>query len=384
MRLNGAPLNGAALNGRNRVRVALAGDATASITGALTPIRIRRGNASAPISIVGQLPAMAIRQGAGAVSVVYSAAISPSALRSAKGDAVVSLAASLFYTRTILGSGDAIIAFLADSSVGVVFGEGQAALLSVIAEATGLRKRFGAGVGTVSVVSDLAPSAIRRPATAEADLLAKLTAVLEPSHITSGGVRYVGAFGELPVILLAEDAGMLRQALLGSMDMEMLAATGTLTVIRSTLAGSAINTLTMEGTSYALRRGAGSAVSALIAQCTGEIMVRGDGQMILPILAIGSGTAYRPTLAGSFPVSLETACEFARGRVGRGDAIFSIAMSGEGVRKRTGEGDLIIQALEFGGGVINPFRDDNDRDEFRRPRQPREFRRPATTREFRR
>lgn len=381
MRLNGASLNGSSAR---RLPVALDGAAVLAVASELAPIRRVRMSGAAPIALAGEFQATARRYLVGEAPVTFDTALAQTVSRGASGTAVICLAASLYYVKQIHGYGTAVLSIDARGDVGVVFIDGQAVLTPLQVEMDGRRAHHGTGTAVVAVVGDFTASAIRRPQPAGATLLASMTAVLEPSHIDGGGVRHIGMFGDAPVSLQVEDAGMLRQALIGSLDMRMLAATGTLTVRRPTLASAAVKSITATGAFRADRRGDGAAVKTVVAQCDGEILVRGEGAATLRIVATGTGYAYRKSLAGAAEMAVRLEGDWAWSKVGGGTAVIEIGAALDGARRQFFSGPMVIQALDFGSGVINPYREDNDRQKYTRPGLPRELRRSAYQREYRR
>lgn len=386
MQLNGSALNAAALNSTSAVRapVPFEGAAALAVEASAEAVRVARMSGAAAIHVGSEIQLSAQRWLRGDLVPAVHAGFDPSVYRSGAGAAVMRLGASLFYVKQIHGYGTAVLDVSARGDVGVVFIDGQAVLHPLTAEMDGLRAHCGAGDATVVVSAELAPSAIRRPTPAGALMISSMTAELDASHIDGGGVRHIGMYGDAPVAWLAEDGGMLRQSLIGSLDMSMLAGTGTLTVRRPTLAGSAEKRLTLSAEFFARRRGEGVATVTATAHLDGEIHVRGEGTANLRLIASGTGYAYRMTMAGDAPIDVRLKSDWVRKRTGGGAAVLGLIAEMGGVRRRFFSGSFAIEALNFGNAVINPYREDAVAQRFFRPAIVRDFTKAAFQREFRR
>lgn len=382
MRLNGASLNARGVNASRRLPVAFSGDGVFAFVSDLTGTRTARGEGAAAVAFAPTFMASATRCGTGGAPLAFSGAMTPAVSRCGYGAAVLRLDGALYFARTVYAAGELTLALHAKGDVGVKFGEGAAVVRPLEAEFAGTRGRTGGGAGAIALGLDFTASAIRYPLVSGAQLVASLSAALDPSHITGGGVRYVGMFGEAPVTFSAVDAGMLRQAHIGTMDIALVAGSATGTVRRPTLAGAAAHTIGLQAEFATTRRGQGSAAVSVTAECDGAVFVRGDGAA--PVVVAGQFTA-RATRHGSFdaaPIGISSEGAFVRLRTGSGAAVISIGLSGGGARRRTLSGAFVIEALTFGDGITNPDAEDIDSQVFARPALGREFVRPIIQKEF--
>lgn len=377
-------INGVALNGSSRRRVALSGAAVLALDPALQASRVvRLSGASGVVSLSGGFDAAAIRMAAGdALVSVQGAMGNTSVLRGASGDAVMRIGASLYYVKEVRADGEAVLSISARADVGVIFADGQAVIAPLEVALDAARSRQGGGFAVADVAGELFASAIRRPPPSGITLIESMSIELDPSHVDGGGVRHVGMFGDAPVSVVAQDAGMLRQSLVGSLDMSVMAGAGTLVVKRQSLAGQAVRTVTLESSFRAQRRGDGSAVTSVVAQFSGEVYVRGDGQAPIAVMASGAARVWRKGLAGDVVSSIALGGDWARKRVSGGSIVVEIGASLDGVRRRLFSGPMVIQALDFGSAVTNAFAEDIDEQQFVRPASAREFSRPSNQRDF--
>ncbi|MDH0100116.1 hypothetical protein N7320_02150 [Stutzerimonas stutzeri] len=381
MRLNGSTLNGRALNGRARLPVRGAGQAASDLGVALAATRTVHGNTVLVSALSAEFMASATRHAQGSWSIRVSPALAQTVARGATGEAVLGLNASLFYTREVQGFGSAQFNLEMQGHVGVVFIEGVAELLPMQVDLAGAKKVLGAGQGVFGLYGDGAPSAVRRFRSVAVPLT--LTGEAEASHIDANGTRYVGFAGDGTVGLQVEDAGMLRQSFIGSLDFGFV-GTGDGSLQKPTLAGEAVTTLSLAGDFRAVRRAESAAVLSMRAAADGEILVRGEGSALLGFRA--ELTGYRTThpLLTAAPVALEIIANGTRVPIGRGAVSIGIELSPTGARRRVGIGDAVFEVLGESEAYVNPFSEDVDEQTFRRPSSLRTYPRPAMPREWRR
>lgn len=383
MRLNGATFNGRGINAAARVPVAMAGEAPAA---ALSPLldatRIRFGDGVVPLVFAGGLAASAHRFAVIEFDVGVSAALAQTVARSGTGAAVLALDGALFFAQTRYGSGELVVGLAARGDVGVQFGEGAVVMAPLELVLAGQRARTSGGAAAVALAMPFTASAIRRPQVSAAQLVATMSAQLEPSHITGGGVRYIGMFGEAPVVFSAVDAGMNRQAHIGTLQLASMDGSLLATTRRPTLAGNAETIVRLQADFQTTRRGQGVAVHTVLASCDGAVFVRGDMPIVTAVVAELTPQLTRRIQLGEAVVGLLASGDFARKRTGEGAAVISIGLSGSGTRYRKLSGDLVIEALSFSDAVLNPDADDPAEHTFMRPAVVRVLARPFIQREF--
>lgn len=381
MRLNGSALNRRTLNAGRRLLVCGSGQAVTEVTAELSATRIVHGDGSAVQLFGGAFLASAIRNAAGSWVSVVNAELVQTVARSGSGQAVLSLTTDLFYSRTVLGFGTAVLEFELQGHVGVVFIDGQAILRPMQAELDAARRMMGQGAAVFGMEGALAPSAIRQSAGELAPL--ELTGTLEASHIDATGVRHIGFAGAAPLELEARDAGMLRQAFIGSLDFE-LQGSGSGSLIKPTLNGEAVLGLGMVGSFSAIRQISGAAVLQAKAEAEGAVIVRGEGKAVLSLLAYGTG--YKRTYPGLDATIVSIGSELRGVRVARGagSAVLDLVASCTAQRRRLGKGVAVIDLLGESDGYLNPSAADPTEETFSRLAIPREFSRLAIAREWRR
>lgn len=381
MRLNGSALNARPLNGGARHLVSWAGEAASSLGVTLDATRVVHGNAVLVSALAADFLASAARYAAGEWVVRIDPSLAQTVARGAAGKAVLGLNASLFYTREVQGFGGAQISLDMQGHVGIVFIEGDAVLLPMQIELAGNKKVQGAGQGAVSLYGDGAPSAIRRFQSVAVPVA--MTGEAEASHIDANGIRYVGFAGDGDIRLQAEDAGMLRQSFIGSLDFGFAGA-GNGSLQKPTLAGEAVTALSFAGDFRAVRRAQSSAAMSVQATADGEILVRGEGGALLGVRA--ELTGYRTTHPEltAVPVALIISAEGLRARTGWSDMPVALALSAVGTRTRAGTGRAVLQVLGESEAYLNPYSEDVDEQTFRRLPAIRMYSRPAMPREWRR
>ena len=351
------------------------------VTADLAATRIVHGAGDAVQHLVGDFLASAIRKAGGVWLCTVDAELAQTVARNGTGQAVLEMAADLYYSRTVLGFGTAVLGLELQGHVGVVFIDGQAAIQPMLVELDAVKRVMGHGAAAVSLGGSLSPSAIRRVA---AELVPmEMAGTLEASHIDAGGVRHIGLFGSAPLGLEAQDAGMLRQAFIGSLDFDLQGA-GSGSLIKPTLAGEAVIGLSLSGGFHTVRKIQGSAVLQVCAEAEGAVIVRGEGSAVLSLLA--QATGYKQT----FPqldaalTRIDSQLDGARVARGNGSAVIGLDMSAYGVRCRLGKGTAVIEVLGESDGYLNPNAEDPTEETFSRLTVPRDFSRPATAREWRR
>lgn len=381
MRLNGSTLNGRALNGRARVLVSGAGEAVADLGMTLSATRTAHGDAVLVSALAADFLASATRNAVGEWTICVDPTLAQTVARGATGQALLGLNASLFYTREVQGFGSAQISLDMQGHVGIVFIEGRAELLPMQVDLAGTKKVLGAGQGIFGLYGEGAPSAVRRFSSVAVPMT--LTGEAEASHSDANGTRYVGFAGDGAVGLQVEDAGMLRQSFIGSLDFGFVGA-GDGSLQKPTLAGEAVTTLSFAGDLRAVRRAESAAVLSMRAAADGEILVRGEGSALLGFRA--ELTGYRTThpLLTAAPVALEIIANGTRVPIGRGDVSIGIELSPTGARRRVGIGDAVFEVLGESEAYVNPYSEDVDEQTFRRLPSLRTYPRPATPREWRR
>lgn len=382
MRLNGAALNTRSLNAAQRLPVALAAEAALAVSPVFAATRVRLADGATPIVLAPELAPSAQRFGVAEFALAVEASMAQTVSRVGTGEAAIRFDGALFFAQTRYGSGDLEVTFEAKGDVGVAFGEGAAVIAPFEAELDGSRSRHGSGTAAIDVVLDFPASAIRRPAVSSATLLASLSAVLEPSHITGGGVRHIGMFGDLPVVLSMDEAGMNRQAHIGVLDVALVMASATGTLRKPTLAGAAANTVLLQAEFRTARHGAGTATTSVTASCDGAVFCRGTGDAPISVTAECTGQLLRKLQLGDVVVGVVAQVDFTRARAGDGAAVISISLTGGGAVVRRFSGEMVIEALSFSDAILNPDADDIAEQTFMRPASTRVLARPRTQREF--
>jgi hypothetical protein len=387
MRLNGASFNSVPIHGTARLRVSGESDAPAVVASELDAVRIQHGEAGAPVVLAGGFLGSCQRYFGEALPAEFAITLGPMVARSGTGAAVAALEGSLYYTRTQLIFGSALLEMDARGYVGVVFIDGDAIATPGEAELDGTRVRLGHGEDApAALVGELSASALRRGFTADPQDLA-LAGEMEASHVHDG-VRYIGGAGDLVVTLHAEDGGMLRQNLIGSLDYTR-SASGSGRVMRRPFFDLAPIEFSMSGEFLVYRRATnvpGVALPLVLsAEFPAEIHVRGDGQAVAVLATACAGYVYRRTATGDLVHAMDVTMDGSRIRNMSVEAPqFSLASSLTAARVRHGDGSLILPAIATADGVVNLDREDTDIEQFYRPAMVRAFARPAHVREWRR
>ncbi|SUD16406.1 Uncharacterised protein [Aquipseudomonas alcaligenes] len=351
------------------------------VTADLVATRIVHGAGDALQQLAGQFLASSIRMAGGAWSCTVDATLAQTVSRSGAGQAVLEVAADLYYTRAVLGFGTAVVELELQGHVGVVFIDGQAVIRPMHAELAPTKRVMGQGAAASVMAGLLAPSAIRR---ISGELMPmKMDGGLEGSHIDAGGVRHIGFSGVAPLGLEAQDAGMLRQAFIGSLDFE-LNGSGSGSLIKPALAGDAVLGLRLLGGFRVARHVRGEAVLKASVACTGAVVVRGEGEAAQSLRATLTG--YKRTYPGleATIVSVGSSLRAARIVHCSGSAVVGLQLSGQGARHRLGKGAAVIEVLGESDSYLNPNAEDPTEENFSRLAVPRDFARPAEAREWRR
>lgn len=381
MRLNSSALNARSLNGGSRRPVYAAGEAVSGFAAELDGVRIALGSGSAVHRLSGSFRATAQRFSGGAWLASLSADLAQTVARNAQGAAVVVVDAGLFYSKTSLGFGSAEFGLHLQGHVGVVFGEGMAVVRPLNVALDGAKLVRGAGVGSVELVGELAPSAVRRFAGITLPL--SLEGEGEGSHVDSDGVRHIGLAGGAPISFSAEDGGMLRQSFIGSLDFD-LQGSGSGQLAKPTLAGSAVTSLGISGDFRVLRRGQGAAVAELASALKGEVLVLGSGSAVVRLGAACTG--YKTTFPAldSVVTGIDIELHGSRAAAIDGAAVIGLGVSLNGSRVRRGSSTALMLLLAESDAYLNPYAEDQNEQVFARPAPLRTFSRPASVREWRR
>ena len=379
MQLNASPINARSVNGAARIAVLAAADVIAGFAAELDVVRTQHFAGDVVASVVGEFEGSAERFAAGDLAIVVAADIAQTVTRSGRGDATLAIDADLFYTRTLYGYGSAEISLSMYAEVGVAFIDGEATLHPLIAEADFARARPGGGHGVIAMLVEMDASAIRR-APMVADPIA-VSGTMEASHIHDG-VRYVGWYSDAPIEIDAEDAGMLRQAHIGSLDFGIGAASEW-RVELPTLAGEASAVLLAQGDFHVRKFFEGAASMAVGGGLDGAVFVRGDGDAAVVIAASGTGYKTTHVVLEGRAVAIDCALD---GRITKaidGGAAVSMELeSGLWRVARLMDGAAVIEALGSATGYVNPQAEDDAEQVFTRPAVPREFIRPAVQRDW--
>lgn len=383
MQLNGALLNSSTVNGSSVIRnpVQFSGSVSIEPVVDLGGVRQVFFSSEAPIVPVASIEVYALRRGTGDVILNPQITLSPSVYRRATGELTVSLDTALYYVKQVYGTGTAVLSLEAVSEVGVIYFTGSSVLVSVETELAANRKRKAEGVSQLSLEGALSASAIRRGATLTEIPGKVLLATLEPSHITGGGVRHIGMYGDLPVLFGIQDLGMLRQALIGSLDMGMMTGSAVFTTMRPTLQGHGDISLQATLSSYVARRAEGSIVIPVTASGEGTVFTPGSGSASILTTLTGQGSVYRKSLSGIANVNVSIEGSWGILKRGEGSCLISFDSALNGARKKRFSGSLIMEALNFGNAVKNPYGEDTSQFVFIKPEILRVFERGLNTRE---
>ena len=365
-----------------RLPVGFAADAAAcSLVSGMDGTRVQTLAGDMSVHISCEAFPSALRYGIFEALLGCSADFLSSVRRSATGFGVVSVASDLYYSKLSLGFGSALLSIDARGCVGVIFGDGQAVIDPFEISLLGTRKKRGSGDMLAEVFGSASPAAIRRPTPSSGLLNVNLVGILEPSHITSGGVRYVCLFADAPVTVLPADGGMLRQAFLGSMDLVALSGTGFITTIRPTLAGDAPAEVVLLADFQVIRRAEASSPVVLSAEVEPDCIVQGSGSAPVVVVGVFTGSVLRKG-AGSLELACAADLNGARTEPAAGDVVVSCHADLSALRLRMLDAEAVVDALSFASPVINPLADGLDDLTFTKPALERVFVRPAQAREF--
>jgi hypothetical protein len=388
MRLNSSGFNASAINANTpkRFSVSLEGVSVIGTQVEITPTRKMRfsGEAVGPtLSLSSAVNVYRFLTGGIDFSIEPSVNMLPSVYRACRGDAIIKTGTSLYYVKQIYGYGSAILAISSKGDVGVEFGKGDAVisdLLTVSFDGAKV-KRFAGDIAMSSSLS-MTASAIRRPSVYEASIRNIVLTELD-SSATIGGIKYVGMFGDTVIAITSEDAGMLRQASIGVIDIPTLVSVGALTVKRNSLRGDAIIDIgtDMNG-AHVIRNGYGNVNLLTLSEGDCDIVVLGDGTVRISIDTEMTGYVYRFSLAGESNVSIDSGLNGYKFVPFDGEIINSLLATGTLGICRMGHGAAIIDALSFSSGVVNADREDIDSHVFYKSALDRELIKPAIEREF--
>lgn len=380
MRLNASALNQTTVNGGPaRLAVRGAGDAALALTAAVTATRITRIQGELAWELEVGLLARAERFGAGSVPIVLAADVEQTVSRGGRGAATLTFFADLYYTKQGYLTGSAVIELAAVAYIGIQFGGGAAVLWPAEASLALVRGRTGAGVGAMSLHAALEAQATRRTTLVAETFV--LSGDLDASHIDDLGQRYIGASGAAIVPVAAEDAGMLRQSFLGSLDFD-ITSSGSGSLEKPTLDGSAPIDILMAVDSTVQRFGVGEARLVLGAALAGEVLVPGAGDASFRLVASGTGYVLKRSLTGEADLSL----------VGQGEGNVVVPFAGEapltlgvtltGSLAKVGFADAEIVLFSASDAYLNPNAMDIEEQWFYRPAAVRDLARLAVQRDF--
>ena len=327
----------------------------------------------------GDFLGKAERFAAGALPITLAADIAQTVSRGGRGAAVIEFAGDLYYAKQVFGYGTAIIEIGAVGYVGVKFMEGSVAILPAQAELSLTRAHLGDGIGQIALVAEFAPQATRRT-TMIADTI-EVSGDLDASHVDQFGQRYISGSGAAPIPFVAVDAGMIRQAFLGSMDISLLGA-GSGSLEKPTLAGAAAIDLQMLMAPHVERRGDGSAVLQLAGGAEPDVFVPGDMQAVVRLVMLGTGYVYRRSLAGDVALALAAENDGTSVVAFSGTAETSILADADLRVYRVGHGVADILLFSASDAYLNPAAMDIEEQWFSRPAPVRDFSRPSAQREF--
>lgn len=379
MQLNASTLNARSVNGAARTAVYAAADIVAGLVAELDGVCKTHLAGDAVTQFGAWFESSATRFGGGEVAFSVGADLAQNITRSGRGDAVLAVDADLFYTRTRYGYGSADISLLMYGHVGVMFIDGESYLSPLIPELDLARCQEGRGDCALAVVGELDPSAMRY-ATSSAPPI-EVSGELEASHIHDGAL-YVGGYGAAKTVLVAEDAGMLRQAHLGSFDFSVDAASSW-RIERPTLAGDAAVSIQFGGDFLVFKFLNSAATVAVAGELDGQIFVRGEG--VAPLVVAASGIGYKTTHV-SLSAALDASADMdgAILKCGQGDLLASLIIEGYAQIKKAANGDAVIEVLGVSDLYTNPNANDNTEQNFMRPSIQRGFGRQAAQRDWNR
>lgn len=379
MQLNATSINARSVNsGAARSIVHADSDFISGILAGLDGIRVQMCDGVAVAHVNAEMDSGAIRMGRVDLGFVFGASLAQTVTRSGRGDAVLDVDASLYYMRTQYGYGSAEISLLAFADVGVVFIDGEAQLQPLIPEIELSRMQLGAGDGVIEFSGDFEASAIRHaPMVVEGILM---SGELDASHI-SGGVLYVGGYGSADIDLVAEDAGMRRQAHIGSADF-IFSAYIEPRIERPTLAGEAVMHLLVSGDFLVSKFFHAMAPVEISGAMDGEVIVQGSGSAAIVIEAVVTGYKTTHVSLSSAVTAIEASMDGLRAKPIAGDAPVSFDIESSWSRVKVADGTAIIEILEEATGYLNTRADDDEDQVFSRPAMQREFSRPAAQRDW--
>jgi hypothetical protein len=389
MRLNSSCFNAATINAGSNAKpiVNIEGDSIIEASAGMVATRTVSidGDAIGPVINVSTATQVQRFLSAGAIDfcIAHTIEASPSVYRSGHGASIIQTDANLFYVKQVYGYGSAILAISSKGDVGVRFGGGEAIIDDLLtATLDGAKHKRFAGAATMRTIVDLFPSAIRRPSVDRASIDGVILSELDPSAV-SGGIKYVGMFGNTIIAVAAEDSGMLRQSFLGAVDIPTLMSAGTLTVNRPSLRGDAvINIVADMNGAMAIRNGHSVFSVLMLSEGECSIIVRGDGTAMLDINANLTGYMQKFALSGECGTNIEPELDGLRTVPIYGDTFTAVGVEGAGTILRAGSSECVIDTLSFSSGVVNADREDLDTHVFYKPGLTRELTKPTIEREL--
>lgn len=378
MQLNASPINTRSVNGAARAVVHAAADVIAGFAAELDGVRKQHFGGEAVAHFDVAFLASATRFAGVDLGIVVDSGLAQTVARSGRGDAAIVVDADLYYTRTLYGYGSAEIGLLMYAEVGVAFIDGEAPLSPLSAQADIARVLVGGGSGVLALFGELDASAVRRT-TMYAEPIA-IGGTLEASHV-HGGVRYVGGYGDAAIDVVAEDAGMLRQAHIGSLDFRVDAASDW-RIERPTLAGAAQVALLAQGDFHVRKFFDATSQVALAGEMDGAIFVRGEGGAAIVVAAAATGYKITHVVLEGQAAGVDAELGGRLAKAIDGGAVVSLACESNWRRARSMDGSAVIEALGSSTGYINTQAEDDSEQVFTRPSVQREFSRPAAQRDW--
>lgn len=381
MQLNASSINRAALNSGAGLRLPVLWDgaATATLASGLDGTAIRSLSGDASLEYLGVLTGSAERFALADLELIWVSDIEQSVSRNGQGAAVVGLAGDLYYTKTVRAYGNALVAIEANGYVGVIFGEGEIPLLTLVPSLELTRAHLGYGQAYTALLSEFSASAVRRT-TMVADTVS-LSGDLDPAHIDDLGQRFITGSSAAEIETNVSDQGMKRQTQIGLLEFQVR-SDGFARAIRTSLAGDGVTTFSASLTPRVIRYAEGASASVVSADGTGEIFVRGDMQAVLRVQAVGTGYVFRRTAIGEAVLVIDPVLNGIRAKASGGDIELELDTELDGVRARSIAGQSIIKLFSTSDAYLNPAAMDIEEQWFFRPDTVRDFARPTTQREF--
>lgn len=368
MQLNASTLNARSLNGGVRSGVYGTAEAITGFSGELTGRRTALLGGQLVLPLTGEFLASAQRYLVCDAVVGIQSFLNETVTRNGDGNLLLTLNTELFFSKVSLGFGSALLEVDLLGYVGVIFIDGSSVIHPMTVELDGVRSRLSSGAGYIEVVGELSPSAIRR-ATAYPEL--SLNGEGEASHI-AGGIKYIGAGGNLVLGLHAEDGGMIRQLFMGSADIDILSS-GSGRLLKPTLAGQGVIDLGLQGDWFVTKYFGGTTNIALLTEMAGSRRRLAEGTLVTQLLSNGLGYLFKHSLAGSMVLNTVTSLDGLRAKPLSGELVTGLNTSLDGRRAAVIRGNANIVLFTASEGYVNIFTEDIPSQQFYRPADIREF-----------